>query len=368
MLLSRIANKGTLDIKKYVPGKSIKEAQAELGLSEMIQLASNENAFGASPSSVRSIRKMAGQINVYPDSQSREVRSRLAERLGVQPAEITTGNGADGVIYNLGMAVIDEGDEIIFPRITFPIYETISRVMRGMPVYSKMKGLRIDLADIGRKITDRTKVIFLCNPNNPTGDILPPQELEAFLRSVPDRVLVILDEAYIDFAASESRLDSVGIFRGGMDNLFILRSFSKIYGLAGIRFGYGIGNLDLVSLINLIKPPFGVSILAEQAAIEALGDQEFVSRTVQECAKEKRYFYEQLNDLGLEHVRSHTNFVLIDTGRDAQEVFAALLRKGVIVRAATLYSLPTYIRVTVGQHAQNQQFFRTLREVLGLPA
>ena len=363
-MISRIANKGTSAIKKYVPGKSIKEAQAELGITRMIKLASNENAFGASPGSIRAIREMADQIHVYPDSQSREVRSRLAEHLGVQATQITTGNGADGVIYNLGMAVIDQGDEIIFPRITFPIYETISRVMRGVPVYSQMKDLRIDLGDIDRNISDRTKVVFLCNPNNPTGDALPPQEVRAFLQGVPDHVLVVLDEAYIDFTETEARLDSVVLFREGMSNLFILRSFSKIYGLAGLRFGYGIGDAELVSLINLIKPPFDVSILAEQAAVDALGDQQFVRRTVEGCAVEKRYFYEQLDSLGLAYIRSHTNFILIDTGRDAQELFQALLRQGVIVRAATLYSLPTHIRVTVGRHDENERFFEALRAVL----
>jgi histidinol-phosphate aminotransferase len=268
------------------------------------------------------------------------------------------------VIYNLGMAVIDQGDEIIFPRITFPIYETIARVMRGIPVYSEMRGLRIDRKDNGEKISDRSKVIFLCNPNNPTGDSLPPDEVKAFLKSVPDKVLVVLDEAYIDFTEAQAKLDSVGVIRGGMSNLFILRSFSKIYGLAGLRFGYGIGDQGLVSLINLIKPPFDVSILAEQAALDALEDQDFVRRTVEGCFEEKRFFYQQLESLGLDYVHSHTNFILIDTGRDAQVVFQALLRQGVIVRAATLYSLPTHIRVTIGQRTENERFFEALRAVL----
>jgi histidinol-phosphate aminotransferase len=364
MLLSRIANRGTSAIKKYVPGKSVKEAQAELGIPEMIKLASNENALGASPGAVRSIRQMADQIHVYPDSRSREVRARLAEHLGVQDAQITTGNGADGVIYNLGMAVIDQEDEIIIPRITFPIYETITRVMRGVPVYTEMKDLRIDLADIERNISDKTKIIFLCNPNNPTGDALPPAEMSAFLKKLPDNVLVVLDEAYVDFTAPEARPDSMDLFREGMSNLFILRSFSKIHGLAGLRFGYGVGDAELVSLINLIKPPFDVSILAEQAAIEALGDQDFVRRTVDVCNEEKRYFYRELDALGLSCIRSHTNFVLIDTGRDAQELFQALLRQGVIVRATTLYTLPNHIRVTVGRHAENERFFKALRAAM----
>jgi histidinol-phosphate aminotransferase len=364
MLLSRIANKGTSAIKKYVPGKSVKEAQAELGSLEMIKLASNENALGASPAAVGALRRMVDQIHVYPDSQSREARARLAEHLDVDPGQITTGNGADGVIYNLGMAVIDQGDQIIIPRITFPIYETISRVMRGVPVYTRMKDLRIDLGEIEEKINEKTKIVFLCNPNNPTGDALPPREVRAFLEGVPEHVLVVLDEAYVDFTDPEAKPDSVGIFREGLSNLFILRSFSKIYGLAGLRFGYGVGDAELVSLINLIKPPFDVSIIAEQAAIDALGDQEFVRRTVEECGKEKRYFYRELDALGLSYIPSHTNFLLIDTGRDAQELFQALLRQGIIVRAATLYTLPNHIRVTIGGHRENERFFEALRVVL----
>jgi histidinol-phosphate aminotransferase len=227
-----------------------------------------------------------------------------------------------------------------------------------------MRGLRVDLTDIGKKINKRTKVIFLCNPNNPTGDVLPPQEVKVFLDSVPEHVLVVLDEAYTDFTEPQAKFDSVGMFKGGMSNLFILRSFSKIYGLAGLRFGYGIGNEELASLINLIKPPFDVSILAEQAALEAISDQAFVRRTVEGCAVEKRYFYEQLDALDMKYVRSHTNFILIDTGRDAQDLFQALLQQGVIVRAATLYSLPTCIRVTVGLHEENEKFFEALRAVL----
>jgi histidinol-phosphate aminotransferase len=236
--------------------------------------------------------------------------------------------------------------------------------MRGVPVYSQMKGLRVDLADIRSRVNDRTKLICLCNPNNPTGDALPPGEMRAFLRDLPDDVLVLLDEAYVDFTEPSSRLDSVGVFRGGMDNLFILRSFSKIYGLAGLRFGCGIGHESLISLINRIKPPFDVSILAEQAAIDALEDEEFYHRSVKECRSEKRLFYRRLDALGLAYTPSHTNFVLIDTGQDAQDLSRALLRRGIIVRSAASYGLPGHIRVTIGRHGDNERFFDALETVL----
>ncbi len=364
MELSRIANSGTTAIRKYVPGKSVKEAQAELGLSSLIKLASNENAYGPSPRAMRRLAALAGEIHVYPDAQNREIRQALAARLGVEAAQVVTGNGADGVIYNLGMAIIDQGDQIVLPRITFPIYETITRVMRGSPVVSEMNGYRIDLADIRRRITGKTKAIFLCNPNNPTGDALPREGLEAFLSEVPPTILVMLDEAYADFTEPEVRPSSVELFKGGMTNLFILRSFSKTYGVAGLRFGYGVGDAELVALMNRIKPPFDVSLVAEQAALEALEDTEFVRRAVEGCFTEKRYFYQELSALGLSYVRSHTNFVLIDTGRDAMQVFQAMLRRGVIVRPAASYSLPACIRVTLGRHEENERFFAAFREVL----
>ncbi len=366
MDINRLANSGTLSIKKYVPGKSVKEAQEELGLDALVKLASNENALGSSPEAVRGISGLAEHIHIYPDAQSREIRSSLAAHLDISMEEITTGNGADGVIYNLGMAVIDQADEVIIPALTFPIYETITRVMRGSPVRTPMSGLRIDLDAIRRKITERTKAVFLCNPNNPTGDALPKDELRAFLESVPDYVLIVLDEAYVDFAEPQQRFDSLKLFRDGMANLFVLRTFSKTYGLAGLRFGYGVGQRDLIALINRIKPPFDVSITAQDAALHALADEKFYRSTVESCAEERKYFYSELEALGLDYVPSHTNFVLIDTGRNAQEVFRALLGGGFIVRAATQYGLPSHIRVTLGRHDQNERFFGAFKKVLGV--
>ena len=185
---------------------------------------------------------------------------------------LTIGNGADGVIYNLGMAVLDQDDEALIPRISYPIYESIVRVMRARVTYTAMKGLRIDLEDLARRIGPRTKVVFLCNPNNPTGDALPRAELLAFLKSLPPKVLAVLDEAYVDFADPECRPGAVALVKGGMRNLFVLRTFSKLYGLAGARVGYGVGDPQVVELIHRIKPPFGVSALAERLALAALED------------------------------------------------------------------------------------------------
>ena len=365
---SPFANPGVLGAKKYVPGKSVKEAVAELGLKEVVKMASNENPFGSSPRARAALAELAGELHVYPDAMNEELRGRLSEKLDVRKDMLTIGNGADGVIYNLGMAVLDQGDETLIPRISYPIYESIIRVMRSTITYTGMKGLRIDLEDLARRISPKTKAVFLCNPNNPTGDALPREQLLAFLERLPATVLVVLDEAYIDFADPELRPGAVALIKGGMRNLFVLRTFSKLYGLAGVRVGYGIGDPAVIELIHRIKPPFGVSAIAERLALAALEDSQFAGKTLEDCAREKRFFYAELARLGLDYVPSHTNFVLVDSKRDCLEVFQRLMTRGLLVRPAKQYGLPTSVRITVGRHEDNARLFGELPEVLaGLP-
>lgn len=364
MDIKRLANSGALKTRVYVTGKSKKEVERELHLSNTIKMASNENPLGASGRAKEAIVKTLDQINMYPHPTSLELREKLSRILGCTPNEITIGNGADGVIYNLGMAVIDQDDEVIIPEITFPVYETIIKVMRGKPVYTKMKDLKIDLEDIKKNISKKTRAIFICNPNNPTGDALPKEQLLSFLKDAPGHILIVLDEAYIDFADEGMKPDSIRLFKEGMDNLFILRTLSKIYGLAGIRVGFGIGFENLISLINRVKPPFDVSIIAESAAIDALSDHRFIRETLEESLKEKKFFYRELDKLNLKYIKSHTNFILIDTGFDSQEIFNRMLKKGIIVRPGKNYALPFSIRVTIGKHEENLVFFSALSEVL----
>ena len=362
--IEKLANSGALRTKKYIPGKSKQEVERELGLKDIIKLASNENPHGSSPFAGEALKGLVGKVNIYPDKVSTNLRRKLAELTGCTEEEITVGNGADGVIFNLGMAVIDQGDEVIIPEVTFPVYETITLIMRGKVVYSMVRDLRIDLPDILARITLKTKAIFLCNPNNPTGDALPPRELTAFLRQVPEEVLIVLDEAYIDFTEKSLNPGSIEIFKGGLNNLFIIRTLSKAYGLAGIRVGYGIGAIELVSLVNQVKPPFDVSLIAEVAGRAALADTAFLQATLTDSIEEKSYFYRELDKLKLKYITSHTNFVLIDTGFDANDIFERLLLRGVIVRSAKGYNLPTCIRVTLGRHEENVRFFEALGEAL----
>jgi len=362
--IQKLANKGALKTKIYVPGKSKKEVEKELNLSNAIKMSSNENTLGSSPKAKQTFLKMKDFINIYPDSLNVAFREKLSSIYDCSVDEITIGDGADGVIYNVGMALIDQNDEVIIPEITFPIYETITKIMRGNLIYSKMRNLRIDLDDINRKITKNTKTIVICNPNNPTGDALPVHELVSFLNMVPENVLIILDEAYIDFTDNSERPDSIKLFKEGMDNLFIIRTLSKLYGLAGIRIGYGIADKNIISLIHRIKPPFDVSIVAENVAISALSDNDFINKTLDNIKREKKFFYKELNSLGLKYIKSHANFILIDTGFASMDVFNRIMKRGVIIRPMVNYNLNTCIRVTIGKHEENLLFFKVFKEVL----
>jgi len=359
------ANSGILKIKEYIPGKSIKQVEREIGLAEIYKMASNENPNGASNRARALYRELEDHLHRYPEIYNPELMAKFAQKLNLKPENITIGNGGDGVIYNFGMAFINDGDEALIPEITFSVYEIVTRIMRGVPVFTKMKGTLIDIDDIYKKITDKTKVIYLCNPNNPTGEALPVKELTDFIKSIPERIILFLDEAYIEFTEEEYTPDSLGMIRGGAKNLFILRTFSKIYGLAGVRIGYGISNPEFINLVQRVKPPFDVSLIAENLALHALDDTDFFNKTLNETNIEKKYYYSELDKMGLKYYKSQTNYILIDTGIDGASVAEKLIKKGIIVRPTKNYNFPSCIRVTIGRKKENELFFKYFKEILG---
>ncbi|MFW6181343.1 MAG: histidinol-phosphate transaminase [Spirochaetota bacterium] len=359
-----VMNRGLLDIQPYVGGKTIDDALREHGVRDAVKMSSNENALGVSPRAVAAATDAAARANQYPDAASRALRERIAGMFSVDPGCVIVGNGADEVIYYLAMCLVNDGDPVVIPRITFPIYEIAFRAMRAEMVHSGMRGLEIDLDDLLARVTPATACVALCNPNNPTGHALPPEEVRRFVEAVPDRVPILMDEAYLDFAPPGCSPDSPALFREGRRNLFIVRTFSKAYGLAGFRVGYGIGDQRLVALMNRIKLPFNVSLVSQHAALAALEDEEFFRKTIEVTALGREYLYREMRRLGLSYVESATNFVLIDTGRDADRVCDELLRRGVIVRSASKYGAPTSVRVTVGMAEHNQRFVQALEEVL----
>jgi histidinol-phosphate aminotransferase len=362
-----IMNRGLRDIQPYVGGKTLADALREYRVADAVKMSSNENALGVSPRAVAAATEAASTANTYPDAASGALRERIAGMFAVDPGCVIVGNGADEVIYYLAMCLVNDGDRVVIPRITFPIYEIAFRAMRAEVVHSEMRGLEIDLDDLLARVTPATTCVALCNPNNPTGHALPPAEVRRFLERVPDQVPILVDEAYLDFAPPGRCPDIPALFREGMRNLFIVRTLSKAYGLAGFRVGYGIGDRRLIALMNRIKLPFNVGLVSQHAALAALEDEEFFRKTIEVTALGREYLYREMRRLGLSFVESATNFVLIDTGRDAGRVCDELMRRGVIVRSAAKYGAPTSVRVTVGTREHNERFVRALEEVLSLP-
>lgn len=363
MDIDRLMNSGLRDIKPYVGGKHKEEAKTKYRIEEPIKMSSNENPFGVSPRALDGAREILPDANMYPEGSNRLLREAIARIHGISSDAVIFGNGADEIIYYLAMGLINDGDEVIIPCLTFPVYEIACRMMRSTVVYSDMDGLLIDTGDIVRRITAKTKFIALCNPNNPTGHAINRDRIYRFIEKVPREVLIIMDEAYAEFADPDSFPDTVARFKAGHDNLFIIKTLSKAYGLAGFRVGYGIGDERIVELMNRIKLPFNVSIVSQHAALAALQDHGFIRSTIENTRKERDRICKALGRLGLSFVESSTNFLLIDMGRDGDTVAEELMKRGIIVRSAKNYGTPTSIRVTVGTPEQNSRFITALEEI-----
>jgi histidinol-phosphate aminotransferase len=357
-------NQSILTIKPYTPGKSTQEVLRSQAAADVIKLASNENPLGMCPAAIEAVKKAVASAYQYPEVACPDLTEEIARRLRLAQGCVIPCSGADGVIYALGMVFLERADEVIIPDITFPLYETITKIMGAKVIRSRMKDYSIDLEDVLQKINRRTKMIWVCNPNNPTGTLIGRDTFADFVVTVPEDVLVVHDEVYFDFVDPNLFPNTLELIREGKKNLFLIRSFSKVYGLAGMRVGYGVGSDSLVKLLYRVRPPFDVSVLAQAAALGALKDAEFYRRTIEVTLSGKEYLYRNLKRLGLSFVPSHTNFVLIDTGMDDTVVCKRLLQEGLIARPAGNYRLPGHIRVTVGLPQQNQRFIEALSEIV----
>jgi histidinol-phosphate aminotransferase len=356
-------------IRPYVPGKPIEEVQREYGLTDVIKLASNENPLGTSPRVLAAIRAELETLNFYPDAEAYVLCRVLAQHLGVSPEQVTVGNGADGIIRELCTAFLEDGDEVIVSRSSFPVYDISTQVMRGKLVKTPLKNYGLDLEAMAAAVTPRTKIIFVCNPNNPTGTIVTAAELDVLMAKVPERVLIVLDDAYYDFVDSAEYPDSISYVRAGRKNVIVLRTFSKIYGMAGLRLGFGVAAPELLASLHACKESFPVNRLAQAAGIAAVEDVEFLQKTIEMNRTGREFLYCELGRLGLFYVRSHTNFLLVRVGPEAKAVVEGLLHRGVIVRPCTGYDLPEFLRITVGTLGQNERLVHALEEIgVGQPA
>jgi histidinol-phosphate aminotransferase len=349
-------------IRPYPPGKPIEEVERELGRTA-IKLASNENPLGPSPKAQEAIRKHVSNLHFYPDGGGYYLRRKLAEIHGLSMDQIILGAGSTDLIELVAKTFLTAGDEAITSESAFYMYRLAIEDMGAALVQTPMRDLTFDLPAIARSVTQRTKVVYLGNPNNPTGTMFTATELDRFLSVLPPRVLVVLDEAYYEYVQQPDYSHAVDYVRAGR-NVLVLRTFSKVHGLAGIRLGYGMGHPELIESLNRIRSPFNASSVAQVAGMAALEDQEHVARSVESNAREMKFITEELTLLGVHYTPSVGNFLLIDTGRDCEEDFMRLLHEGVIVRPMKIYGFPTSLRVTVGMHEENEIFLDALRRVM----
>lgn len=363
--MSTYCRKCVLKLRPYVPGKPIEEVKREFGLDDIIKLASNENPLGPSPRALEAMRAALENVALYPEGSCYDLRQALAGHLGVEPDMLTFGTGADEIIRELGVAYLEDDDEIVQGEPTFSQYEGASDVMecpvRGVPLSNDWTH---DLKAMLAAVNERTKIFFIANPNNPTGTIVNADQVEAVMDALPERCLLVLDEAYCDYVDDPAYTRSIEWVKQGR-NVIALRTFSKIYGLAGLRIGYGIAPKGIIDVLERVRLPFNVNSIAQVGAIASLGDPGQVIRSREQNRRSKEYFYTELDKMGVAYTPTQANFVWIDVGRDCKEVFLALLKKGVIVRTGDIFGCPTHIRVTTGTDEQSERFIRTLGEILG---
>jgi len=360
-----LVRNGVLDLSPYIPGKPIEDVKRELGLKEVIKLASNETSIGPSPLAIEAIIKEAKNINLYPEATSRLLREKLSEKLKIDKEMIICGNGADDVIDLVGMSFINEGDEVITSETTFPAYRTAVKIMGGKFISVKLKDFRYNLAEIANRINEKTKMIFLCNPNNPTGTILTKEEINRFMKKIPKDIIVVFDEAYCDYVENKNYVNGLQFVLEGK-NVIVIRTFSKIAGIAGVRVGYAIARQELIGYLRRVVNPFTTNRLAQVAALASLDDEEHRQRVLNSNHEGKKYLYKALNKLGFFYVPTETNFIFIDLKEDSEIVFEKLLKKGVIIRSGKPYGCPNFVRVTIGILYENQKFIKSLIEVLNL--
>jgi len=361
--MKNIIKKSILNIKPYLPGKPIDEVKRELGIKDVFKLASNENPYPPPAKVMKAIKDELKNLNRYPDGNCFYLRKALAKHLGVDQDQLIFGNGSDEIIMLTVRAFAGEGDEVIIARPTFLIYEIAAKAAGATIHMIPLKDFRFDLKAIRATVTKKTKIIFIANPNNPSGTYVTKGEVEEFLQSLPSNIIVFLDEAYYEFVNKKDFPNSLELL-SRYPNVIFTRTFSKIYSLAGLRVGYGVANKEMIELLNRIREPFNVNSLAQAAALAALKDQAYYRRIGKEINGEKKRLYKNLKKLNLSFVESETNFVLIDVKTNSFEISQKLLRKGVVVREMGFWGVDEFIRVTIGTPRENDKFIKALSEVL----
>lgn len=347
----------------YVPGKPIEDVKQELGLDEVIRLASNENPFGPSPNAIKAMKEAVEDSWLYPEPTCRSLREKLAVRYDLSADNFVVANGADHILSLITHAYINKGDEVIYCNPTFSSYRETVLLMGGVPVeVGTTNDYVIDLDVVLDTITDKTKLIYICNPNNPTGTIVDAKKLKSFFDKLPENVLVILDEAYIEYVNQENYKTGPDYIKEGYP-VIAIRTFSKYYGLAGARIGYAFSNKKLIEPLVAVRQIFAVNRIAIAGAEAALVDEEHAEMVLQKTNEGKQYLTESFEEMKFDVIKSHSNFIFINMKTDTSEIFDKLMRKGVLIRPCGPWNLPTYARVTIGTKEQNEFLIKALKEV-----
>lgn len=355
---------GVKEIRPYQAGKNIEEVREEYELEKIVKLASNENPLGPAIQVIDAIQSEAKNISLYPDSESRELKSALAEKYQLEQEQIFLGNGSDEILDLLMTLILNPGDEVIQADPSFIKYELSVKSRGGSSVKVPLdKDYKHDLKAMEAAITDQTKAILICNPNNPTGTMLKKEEIEAFLENISEEILLIVDQAYYEYITAEDAFDGVELL-SKYSNLMLIRTFSKVYGLAGMRIGYALANPELLQYLNRVRGPFNINSLAQKAAVTALKAESHVEICQNLNKKEKDFLYQKFEDLDLEYIKTEANFVMVNTEMPAEEVFQKLQQEGVIIRSGEQFGMESWIRVSVGTRADNEYFIRNLKALL----
>ncbi|MGE5560689.1 MAG: histidinol-phosphate transaminase [Chloroflexota bacterium] len=361
--IRELARREVAKLVPYVAGKPIDEVKRELGLTDVIKLASNENPLGPSPKALEAILAAAREGNIYPDSNAFRLRTAIGAKYGFTLEQVIIGDGSDELVSLIGQTFINPGDEAVMPWPSFQTYPLPVDLMGGVTVRVPLVDGRVDIAEMARRVTPRTKLVFICNPNNPSGTLLTRAQVESVVRSLPEHVIVVIDEAYAEYVESPDYPDSFALLREGR-NIIVLRTFSKAYGLAGLRVGYGISTADIIDLMNRPRLAFNCNALAQAAAIAALSDSEHILASRRSNSEGKRYLYGEFDRLGIGYIPTEANFIFVNVGLDSREVFQRLQRRGVIVRPGDIFGYPGWQRVTIGTRGQNERFIAALSEVI----
>ncbi|MDD5505274.1 MAG: histidinol-phosphate transaminase [Candidatus Omnitrophica bacterium] len=361
--MKELVRSSVLNVKPYVAGKPIEETKRQLGLKEVIKLASNENPFGPSPKAISAVKKCLYGVNRYPDSQGFYLKKRLARHFSLEAENFLLGNGSDELIDVVIKTFVEADENIVTSDTTFLEYEIIAQVNDRKVKKAPLRYFKYDLGAMLKLVDKKTKLVFIANPNNPTGTYVTKYEVADFLNDLPESVIVIFDEAYDNFVDVDDYPDSLSYLRR-KKKVIILKTFSKSYGLAGLRLGYAVTESGLISYMERVRQPFNVNNLAQAAGLAALDDKEFLKKTRRLVLEGKDFVYKELSRMGLGYLPSVANFILVDTGKDSLEVFKAMLKFGVIIRDMKQYGLKDFIRVTIGNQKENERFIRVLRKVL----